>query len=161
MATESSSSGKGDFLNNLGRVLWNLKKFHEAELKHREALAIHRKILSPNHPALAASLEGLAIALQHQRKPAEAEACYYEDLAIRQKVWPDDCTQWQPCLQYLLDTLGYERKYDEICQLIERLSTPTFLKQPIGKRLTGLLHDRQIRRNQRQFRVQFAAKQTL
>jgi tetratricopeptide (TPR) repeat protein len=65
-------------------------KYDEAELLYRRALAIREKVLGPDHPDVAASLNNLATLLDKQGKYDEAEPLYRRALAIRKKVLGPD-----------------------------------------------------------------------
>ncbi|MCX6952817.1 MAG: tetratricopeptide repeat protein, partial [Verrucomicrobia bacterium] len=53
----------------------------------REAIAIRRKVLAPDHPSIAVALINLSSQLRIQRKLTEAESVAREALAIRLKVY--------------------------------------------------------------------------
>ena len=56
-------------------------------LRNQErALSIHEKLLGPDHPHTARSLEGLAIQLQHQGDLVGARPLHVRALAIREKI---------------------------------------------------------------------------
>ena len=66
------------------------KKFVEAEPLFREALAIREKVLPPNHPRTALTLEGLGACLYAQNRMDEAEGYFLRALAIRDRLTGDD-----------------------------------------------------------------------
>jgi len=84
----------------LGASLYNLAKLLQAEGKPgqaepvaREALAIMRGALPPDHPSLAAIMAGLGSILTDQRRFTEAEPLLRRALAIDEKVLPEG--DWQ------------------------------------------------------------------
>jgi tetratricopeptide (TPR) repeat protein len=73
--------------NALARFLQEkLARYREAEPLYRQALEIRQKVLGPEHPSTAISLNTLALLLQDQGKFDEAEPLYRQALAIYQKV---------------------------------------------------------------------------
>ena len=55
-----------------------------------EALAIREKVLPPNHPRTALTLEGLGACLYAQNRMDEAEGYFLRALAIRDRLTGDD-----------------------------------------------------------------------
>jgi eukaryotic-like serine/threonine-protein kinase len=76
--------------------------YPEAEEAVRQALAIRRRELGPDHPSVAASLDQLAGLLHTTNHPAESEQSYREALAILERQDPVD----RPALAEVLDGLG-------------------------------------------------------
>jgi Flp pilus assembly protein TadD len=60
-------------LNNLGRLYDIQGQYAQAEPLFRRSLAIREKVLGPNHPDVATSLENLALLCRLTRRIAEAE----------------------------------------------------------------------------------------
>jgi len=79
-----------NLLANLATVLEQQGNLTEAEAVYREALALRKKLLSGDHPDLAASLVDLGKLLLDAGKSAEAEKPLRDCLAIREKIMPDD-----------------------------------------------------------------------
>ena len=77
-------------LGELANLLGNQGKLAEAETMHREALAMRKKLLGDEHPAVARSLNDLAFVLPAEGKLVEAEAMYREALAMRKKLFGDE-----------------------------------------------------------------------
>jgi CHAT domain-containing protein/Flp pilus assembly protein TadD len=75
-----------DSYNNVAGNLNAQGKYAEAEVGHRKALAIRRKVLGEKHPDTAQSYDNVAGNLHAQGKYAEAEAGHRKALAIRRKV---------------------------------------------------------------------------
>ena len=65
----------------------NQGKYDEAEPLYQRALAISEKVLGPDHPDTATSLNNLAGLYNNQGKYDEAEPLYQRALAIDEKVW--------------------------------------------------------------------------
>ena len=61
-------------------------EYAKAEPLYQEALRIRQKVLGPEHPDTAGSLNNLASLYQHMGEYAKAEPLYQEALRIRQKV---------------------------------------------------------------------------
>ena len=74
----------------LARTLQDDGVLVEAEQHYREAVALHRETLPPEHPTLAASLTGLSDILREQARLDEAEPLVREALAIRQATLGPD-----------------------------------------------------------------------
>jgi tetratricopeptide (TPR) repeat protein len=93
-------------LNNLAQLLYTQGKYDEAEPLYRQSLAIDRKvyaihlaasscdnsckILSEEHPAVATSLNNLAVLLYAQGKHNEALICANQSLDIRRRKLGDE-----------------------------------------------------------------------
>ncbi|HEY2952152.1 MAG TPA: serine/threonine-protein kinase [Verrucomicrobiae bacterium] len=77
---------EAELRNTIGEVYRVLGQYEKAETMHREALAMRRKLLSNEHPAVADSLHNLARVLRGQGKLAEAETMHREALAMRRKL---------------------------------------------------------------------------
>ncbi|MEI8252021.1 MAG: tetratricopeptide repeat protein, partial [Synechococcus sp. ELA057] len=70
--------------------LKNQGKYAAAEPLYRRALVIREKVLGPAHPAVALSLNNLAVLLNDQGQYAAAETLYRRALAIREKTLGPD-----------------------------------------------------------------------
>ena len=77
-------------LFTIGLALRWERKFAESEPFFRESLEIREKILPPNHPRTAKTLEGLAASLVGQARPKEAEPYYLRSIAIWDRVSEED-----------------------------------------------------------------------
>ena len=77
-------------LFTIGLALRWEKKFAESEPFFRESLEIREKILPPNHPRTAKTLEGLAGSLVGQARSKEAEPYYLRAIAIWDRVSEED-----------------------------------------------------------------------
>jgi CHAT domain-containing protein/tetratricopeptide (TPR) repeat protein len=88
--------------NFLAVVYSRQGRYSEAEPLYKHVLAIREKILGPNHPLVAASLDNLATLYGGQGRYTEAEPLFKRALAIFTKVLkPDD-----PDLALSLNNLG-------------------------------------------------------
>jgi eukaryotic-like serine/threonine-protein kinase len=77
---------EADLRSTIGYVYYDLGQYTNAEAMFRVALAVRKKLLGNEHPAVAASLGGLASMLWAQGKFAEAETLYREALAMNRKL---------------------------------------------------------------------------
>jgi eukaryotic-like serine/threonine-protein kinase len=66
---------------NLGTVLTDLKRYSEAEVHLRKALATRERILEPDHPDIAESLTGLGVLWDRQDRPEQSLP--YQERALR------------------------------------------------------------------------------
>jgi serine/threonine protein kinase/TPR repeat protein len=73
-------------LDDLGVTLEAQSKADEAIELHREALAIRRKVLGDQHPAVAKSLSHLGNALSANHQETEAEVALRDAVAIQRKL---------------------------------------------------------------------------
>jgi hypothetical protein len=58
----------------------------EAEMMHRDTLAVEQRVLGPEHPDTLLTAMSLANALTNQGKHAEAKTMHLETLAVQQHV---------------------------------------------------------------------------
>jgi len=70
-------------MRGLGEVLFFEGRYPDAERLLREAIALQRRVLGPEHPDTALSMAVLTRALRAQAKLAEAEQLQRETLAIQ------------------------------------------------------------------------------
>jgi CHAT domain-containing protein/Tfp pilus assembly protein PilF len=77
-------------LNQEVLALYRAGKFDEAVTRAQRALAIIEKALGPDHPAVAASLDNLALLYQSRGEYVRAEPLYERALAIIEKVLGPD-----------------------------------------------------------------------
>ncbi|CAM9285208.1 unnamed protein product, partial [Ectocarpus sp. 13 AM-2016] len=61
-------------------------KYSEAEPLFKQTLAIYEKVLGPEHPDVALSLNNLAVFLEGQGKYSEAEPLFEQSLTMREKM---------------------------------------------------------------------------
>src|SRR5580658_3420397 len=81
-----AQSSAADELNQRVVELYQAGRYAEAIPLAQRALAIREKALGPNHPAVAQSLNILALLYDGQGRYAEAEPLYKRALAIREKA---------------------------------------------------------------------------
>jgi len=90
-------------LSSTAQALRHQKKFAESEPLFRQALALREKVLPPNHPRTASTLEGLAVSLVGLQRLDEAGPYYLRALAIWDRAGDDE----EPCPHgKVLDGLG-------------------------------------------------------
>ncbi|WP_155963592.1 tetratricopeptide repeat protein, partial [Dolichospermum circinale] len=76
----------------------NQGKYSKAESLYLEALEMRRRLFTGDHPAVATSLNNLAVLYKNQGKYSEAEFLYLEALAMFERVLgtnhPNTITVW-------------------------------------------------------------------
>ena len=60
------------YVGRLGRAFWRQKKYDEAAMQYKKSLAIHRKMLSDDHPNLLNEMANLGAAYNMAGKPEQA-----------------------------------------------------------------------------------------
>ena len=80
------ASRYGGSLNNLARLLQDQGDLAEARPLYERALAIHEKVLGPEHPHTATVLNNLALLLRDEGDLAGAGPLFERALAIREKM---------------------------------------------------------------------------
>ena len=117
-------------LNNLALLILSRGRgrLPEAETNLQQALAIQRKLLPKEHPAIAMTLDNLAVVLREQpgRLP-EAEACGLQALGMKKKDFGLADTRVLASLRNTEEILKREKKYDEIEQLFDGILTGDFI----------------------------------
>jgi class 3 adenylate cyclase/Tfp pilus assembly protein PilF len=110
----------GAILNDVGAYLRDGAARSEAEPLLRRALALRERVLGPDHPDLATSLDNLAQLYGATGRPAEAEPLYQRALAVRERALGPDHPRFAESLGCLgLFYLGIGRRA-EAEPLIER-----------------------------------------
>jgi tetratricopeptide (TPR) repeat protein len=77
-------------LNQTGYYLMERARYVEAEPLYKDGLAIKEKMLGPNDPGVAASLNNLADLYRIEGRYAEAESLHRRALAVRETLGPED-----------------------------------------------------------------------
>ena len=108
------------YLDAHATILQTLGRYAEAEPLYRRALAIGEKRLGPDHPAVATSLNNLALLLKTQGKYVEAEPLYRRALAIGEKRLGPDHPAVATRLNNLAGLLQAQGKYVEAEPLFRR-----------------------------------------
>ncbi|CAM9165046.1 unnamed protein product [Ectocarpus sp. 8 AP-2014] len=98
------------------------RKYIEAEPLYERAQAMQEKVLGPEHPGVAQSLNNRAELLRVQGKYNEAEPLYRRSLAIDDKVYGRDHPEDRRVLKHNPATLStpFQGKYEEAEPLYER-----------------------------------------
>ncbi len=104
---------EAELRSTIGNVYWELGDWEKSSAMHSQALAIRRKLFGNEHRSVAVSLHGLAEALRHQLRHAEAEAAFRESLAIRRKLLGKEHPDVAQSLNYLASLLSIELKNNE------------------------------------------------
>ena len=87
MVNAAASAECADLLNRAGEYFYYRGAYLEARPLYERALAIREKVLGPEHPDTATSLNSLASLLQAQGDLAGSRPLYERALAIREKVF--------------------------------------------------------------------------
>jgi tetratricopeptide (TPR) repeat protein len=77
--------------------------------------------LGPRNPALAATLDNLAVAYASQREFGQAEALYRRSLALREKVTVESLNNRAMALEEKGDHPAAERLYRQAIELADRI----------------------------------------
>jgi tetratricopeptide (TPR) repeat protein len=109
-------------LASVAQALRYQKKFTDAEPLFREALAIRERVLPPNHPRTALTLEGLGACLYGQNRLDEAEGYLLRAVAIRDQLSGNDDSSCQhgKALQLLGRTYNAQGKQDKALSMYVR-----------------------------------------
>jgi Tfp pilus assembly protein PilF len=91
----------GACLNNLGRVLRNLRQSQEARAAHERALAIYEAALGPDHAEVGSILKNLGSVLRQLGDLQEAKMVLERALAISEAARGPDHRQVGACLHHL------------------------------------------------------------
>jgi len=74
----------------LGKLYLEIGDYDQAEKMYRAALAINRKLFSPEGREVAASLNDLGVALRNEDKLPEAQSAHQEALDIRRRLFGNE-----------------------------------------------------------------------
>eukprot|EP00752_Nemacystus_decipiens_P009335 g8343.t1 len=110
---EDESADAAHLFSAVGR-LFNLQGiYEEAKRKYLHSLAMLEKVLGPDHPDVATSLNNLASLLQSQGNYGEAEGLYKRSLGIREKALGPDHPDVATSLNNLAMLLERQGNYGE------------------------------------------------
>lgn len=112
-AHEIQTEAAARLCNQAGCYLFERGRYAEAELFSRPALTIQEKVLGPDHPDVANSLNNLAALLASQGKPTEAESLHRRALAIWERVLEPDHPAVATSLNNLAGLLRVQGKLAE------------------------------------------------
>ncbi len=73
-------------VDQLGYVELYQARYESAAQRFEDSLRLRRQMSGPDHPALAKSLEGLALSWHHHQEPERAEAALTELIALNQRL---------------------------------------------------------------------------
>jgi tetratricopeptide (TPR) repeat protein len=110
----------GDLLNQTGYYLNERARYDKAEPLYERALAIWEKVLGPEHPNVASSLNNLAELYRNQGRYEEAEPLYERALAIREKVLGPEHPSVAQSLDNLAGLYRKQGRYEEAEPLLKR-----------------------------------------
>ncbi len=97
----------------IGRLYFEIGIYDQAETMHRAALAIHRKLFDPESREVAASLNGLGLALDKRGRAPEAENPLRESLDIRRRLFGHEHADVASSLNDLATALRHQKKLAE------------------------------------------------
>ena len=115
--------GNSRYLEAAGLMLCEFSQYAEAEPFLQRALQIREKALGPEHPDVAASLDGLARLYKTQGKYAEALSLYQRALKIREKALGPEHPDVATTLNGLANLYYDQGKYAEAEPLYQRALT--------------------------------------
>jgi tetratricopeptide (TPR) repeat protein len=107
-------------LNDLARLLHNLREYDAARPLCERSLAIRERVLGADHPDTATSLKGLASLLYNLREYDAARPLYERSLAIRERVLGPDHPDTAGSLNGLASLLNKLGEYEAVRPLYER-----------------------------------------
>lgn len=107
-------------LNETGHYCFERAQYAEAEPLFKRTLAIRERVLGPEHPDTAMSLNNLAALYDHQGRYAEAEPLFKRGLAIRERVLGLDHLDVALILNNLAALYDHQGRYSEAEPLYER-----------------------------------------
>jgi len=117
-ASESVPKGNdlilAEYLGKLGTASYESGSYSAAEKPLTRSLMINEKVLGPDHPHVAISLNNLALLYYAQGKYAEAEPLYKQSLAIREKALGPDHPDVATSLNNLAELYRVQGKYAEV-----------------------------------------------
>jgi O-acetyl-ADP-ribose deacetylase (regulator of RNase III)/tetratricopeptide (TPR) repeat protein len=100
-------------MKDMALALSGQGKYADAEVMHRETLALREKVLEKEHPDTLVSMNNLAQALSNQEKYEEAEVMHRETLALREKVLGKEHPETLVSMNNLAQALSHQEKYAE------------------------------------------------
>ena len=107
-------------LNERAIKLGNAGRYSEAEPLYKQSLAIREKVLGPNHPDVAATLNGLAELYRALGRYTDAEPLYKRSLAIREKSLGPDRSEVAESLNNLGLLYDAQARYADAEPLFKR-----------------------------------------
>lgn len=141
-------------MNNLGGFLIDKQNYGkndkansdaliEAEALYRDALAIWRKTLPPNHPNISFALNGLGILLNYRKEYVEAESVFRECLTIIEARTPlaerSRLRAWSGLGESLTGRGKYEEAEPYLLKTVKELKkNPNFMER--GESMTLLIN---------------------
>jgi serine/threonine protein kinase/tetratricopeptide (TPR) repeat protein len=81
---------EAELRNTIGEVYFAIGAYQKAAERHRAALAIRQKLFGDEHLDVASSLNNLGVAIDYEKKFADAEAPLRKALALRRKYLSND-----------------------------------------------------------------------
>ncbi len=113
----------GTSLNTLGNVLWHQDRLDEAEVVHRQALALRERILPPDHPDIGQSLHNIGALRYFAGDLAEAERLWRRSAEIEEAAHGPDNWNLATSLHTLAIVCQDQDRFDEALALENRSLT--------------------------------------
>jgi serine/threonine-protein kinase len=117
----ADAEARAHTLLELGRVTQDAGLLVETEQHYRDAVALHREALPPQHPTLAGSLTGLSDILRERREFDEAEPLIREALTIREATLGPDHVLTASSMHALAMLLRDTGQFDEALAYFRRI----------------------------------------
>ncbi|CAF4532982.1 unnamed protein product [Rotaria sp. Silwood1] len=108
------------FLNHIGDVLIEQKKYDEALKFYQRALETQEKYYRNSHVEIAATLDNLGTTCRLQKRFIEAIEYHPKALEIQEKYYPSNCVIISNTMNRIGHVLYNERKYDEAIHYYRR-----------------------------------------
>lgn len=110
----------GRLLTIAGRFLFDRGRYTEAEPMAESALSIRERLLGPDHPDVAATLNVMAVVNLLQGRYAKAQSCHERALAIRERALGPDHTDVAATLSNLANVHFTCGRYSQAARLYQR-----------------------------------------
>ncbi len=107
-------------LNTMGTMLWHTNRMSEAEVVHRQALAIRERIHPPMNTSIAQSLHNVGALRYFDDDPAEAERLWRRSAEIEEALDGPDSWNLATSLHCVAIVCTDQERYDEALRFEER-----------------------------------------
>ena len=117
-------------LDNTGRYLFEMGRYHLADAYHQSALRIRQEVLPKGHLHFAAGLNNLGLLRYKQERYEEAAAAFEEALAIRRQHLSDDHLDVTEIYSGLAEVHNCQNLYEQAKSLLLRALAITRQNRP-------------------------------